>query len=236
MSSCLICHAYFEEVHSWGTLFSLSEPDPICGNCSESFEKITGELCTICGRPFSALSDEYRKGDQCYDCARWENDSEWQGVLTKNRSIYLYNDFAKEVISLYKFRGDYVLSTVFKTHLQQTFKTHFNSSYMIIPIPLSEERLYERGFNQATALAQLLNLPIQEILSRTHLEKQSKKNRSERIESDNVFALKNFELVKGKEILLIDDIYTTGTTLRHAAKVLFKNGANTVSSLTLMRG
>ncbi|WP_449537812.1 phosphoribosyltransferase family protein [Ferdinandcohnia sp. Marseille-Q9671] len=234
MSICLVCHNYFEEVDSWSTLFSMVEPDPLCSTCSEKFVKINGELCEICGRPFSELADEYRKGNLCYDCIRWEKDPRWRGVLTKNRSIYLYNDFAKDVISLYKFRGDFVISSIFKTHLKKAFKMYFTSIFMIIPIPLSEERLYERGFNQASALAGLLGLPVNEVLARIHLEKQSKKSRDERISSENVFRV--VESVQDKDILLVDDIYTTGSTLRQAGEVLLKAGAKSVSSLTLMRG
>ncbi|RFB11037.1 ComF family protein [Bacillus sp. HNG] len=234
MSTCLLCHTYFEDVDSWSTLFSLTEPDPLCSTCSEKFEKVDGELCEICGRPFSELSDEYREGNLCYDCVRWEKETEWQGVLTKNRSIYLYNDFAKDVISLYKFRGDYAISSVFKTPLKKAFKTHFNSCYFVVPIPLSDERLYERGFNQAKALAVFLDVPAHEVLERTHLEKQSKKSRDERISGENVFRV--IDIVQDKDILLVDDIYTTGSTLRHAGKVLTDAGAKSVSSLTLIRG
>ncbi|WP_010676920.1 ComF family protein [Bacillus timonensis] len=234
MSTCLLCHNSFEEVDSWATLFSLAEPDPLCSVCSAKFEKIEGELCEICGRPFTELSSEYRKGNLCYDCVRWEKDPRWQSVLTKNRSIYLYNDFAKEVISLYKFRGDYVISSIFKTPLKKTFKTYFTSSHFVVPIPLSDERLYERGFNQAGALARLLDVPVNEILVRAHLEKQSKKGRDERISGQNVFRV--IGSVQDKDILLVDDIYTTGSTLRHAGQVLLEGGAKTVSALTLMRG
>ncbi|MEH7384283.1 ComF family protein [Bacillus sp. JJ1521] len=234
MSTCILCHTYFEEVDSWSTLFSLAEPDPLCSTCSEKFEKVEGELCEICGRPFSELSDEYREGNLCYDCVRWEKEPEWQGVLTKNRSIYLYNDFAKDVISLYKFRGDHAISSIFKTLLKKALKTHFNPSYLIVPIPLSDERLYERGFNQASGLVELLDVPVHEVLARTHLEKQSKKSRDERISGENVFRVT--DVVQDMDILLVDDIYTTGSTLRHAAAVLLKAGAKSVSSLTLMRG
>ncbi|MEH7381349.1 ComF family protein [Bacillus sp. JJ1533] len=234
MSTCLLCHNCFEEVDSWSTLFSLAEPDPLCSTCSEKLEKVDGELCEICGRPFSELSDEYREGNLCFDCIRWEKDPRWQGVLTKNRSIYLYNDFAKDVLSLYKFRGDYAISTIFKTPLKKASKTHFNPSYFVVPIPLSDERLYERGFNQAKALAELLGMPVHEVLARTHLEKQSKKSRDERISGENVFRV--IDVVQDKDILLVDDIYTTGSTLRHAAAVLLEAGTKSVSSLTLMRG
>ncbi|MGN7296505.1 ComF family protein [Ferdinandcohnia sp. SAFN-114] len=234
MSTCILCHQYFEEVDSWASLFSLVEPDPLCSTCSEKFEIIEGELCECCGRPFLGVADEYREGNLCYDCVRWDQDSRWQGVLTKNRSIYLYNDFAKDVISLYKFRGDYVISSIFKTPLKKAFHTHFNSSHLVVPIPLSDERLYERGFNQAKALAALLDVQVHEMLARTHLEKQSKKSRSERILAENVFRVTGE--VQGKEILLVDDIYTTGSTLRHAGKVLLEAGAKSVSTLTLMRG
>lgn len=234
MSTCMLCHLSFEEVDSWATLFSLAAPDPLCSSCSDKFKKIEGERCGICSRPFSDVPGEYREGNLCYDCVRWENDSHWQGVLKKNQSIYLYNDFAKDVISLYKFRGDYAISSIYKTPLKKAFKTYFNPSYFIVPIPLSDERLYERGFNQASVLAGLLDMPIHEVLARTHLEKQSKKGRTERISGENVFRV--IGEVTDKDILLIDDIYTTGSTLRQAGKVLLEAGAKSVSSLTLMRG
>lgn len=236
MSNCLLCHSYFDEINSWSTLFSLTEPDPVCQNCTEKFEKIDGETCSICSRPFSNISDEYREGELCYDCVRWQQDKRWHDILKKNRSVYLYNDYGKEIISLYKFRGDYIISNAFRTSFKNAFKLYFNPSYVIVPIPLSIERLYERGFNQALGLAQLLNQPIHEILTRTHLEKQSKKSRLERMGTENVFRVVDASFVKGKDILLVDDIYTTGSTLRQAGEKLLDAGAKSVSSLTLMRG
>src|SRR5690606_40303855 len=109
-------------------------------------------------------------------------------------------------------------SSVFNTPLKKTFKTHFSTSYFIVPIPLSDERLYERGFNQAVVLAGLLDMPVHEVLARTHLEKQSKKSRSERIAGENVFRV--IGEVQGRGVLLVDHIYTTGSTLRQAGKVL----------------
>lgn len=69
---------------------------------------------------------------------------------------------------------------------------------------------------------------------RTHSEKQSKKSRYERIHAQQVFQVCSEE-VQGKRILLLDDIYTTGSTLRQAAKVLKSAGAIEVKSLTLAR-
>ena len=105
----------------------------------------------------------------------------------------------------------------------------------IVPIPLSPERLQERGFNQAEALIVEAGLQSANLLKRTHSEKQSKKSRSDRIHVPQVFSLEPTTL-EGKRILLVDDIYTTGSTLRHAAKILVENGAASVSSITIARG
>ena len=66
-------------------------------------------------------------------------------------------------------------------------------------------------------------------------EKQSKKSRSERIHIPQVFQINPQVEIIGKHILLIDDIYTTGSTLRHAAKLLKESGAERIQSLTLAR-
>ncbi|WP_318246450.1 ComF family protein [Rossellomorea aquimaris] len=119
----------------------------------------------------------------------------------------------------------------------QTIKTYLAEvEYdLIIPIPLSDERLYERGFNQSTVLLEEAEVRPSTILTRLHSEKQSKKTRSERLLQEQVFRLAESD-VRGKTILLFDDIYTTGTTLRQAAKLLREAGADAVSSLTLARG
>ncbi|WP_331435273.1 phosphoribosyltransferase family protein [Bacillus sp. SA1-12] len=75
----------------------------------------------------------------------------------------------------------------------------------------------------------------QELLWRTHHEKQSKKSRMERLAAENVFSYASSSKIEDKQILLVDDIYTTGSTLRNAAKLLVDNGAKTVFSLTLIR-
>ena len=145
----------------------------------------------------------------------------------------MYNDFLKEIIARYKFRGDYILAKAFSLFIKERLKDkHFD---YLVPIPLSGERLYERGFNQSAALIHEAGYTAKELLQRIHSEKQSKKSRQERIHQKQVFELLPAD-IKNKSILLIDDIYTTGSTLYHAAKVLKTGGAASIYSLTLARG
>jgi competence protein ComFC len=234
--NCLLCHAPYNPMLSWRYLLTLKEVDCLCSKCRNTFMRINGEICDICGRPFAGLEPSHRQGQLCTDCVRWQEDGEWKDVLTKNRSVYMYNEWMKEAVALWKFRGDYAIIQAFQEEFRREFYRHFDHTFLIVPIPLSAERLYERGFNQAKALAELLNLPIHDLLTRRHLEKQSKKSRRERLRTENVFQLSGKTSLQDKRIVLIDDIYTTGTTLRHAAKVLLKAGAASVSSFTLARG
>ena len=232
-SHCLVCHEEIESNLSWRSLFGKEETPKICGGCNDNFELITGEVCEMCGRPFTFLEEEYRVGNICYDCKRWEEDENWSRSLDRNRSLYRYTDFVKDVVAKFKFRGDYVLAEIFADDLRQNLQS-FQYDY-IVPVPLSEERLYERGFNQAEALITTVGFEPTHLLSRFHTEKQSKKSRSERIHLEQVFKLDTDLNLKSKTIVLIDDIYTTGSTLRHAAKILKDNGAAKVYSFTLAR-
>lgn len=241
---CLICQQPITETITWISLFTLSSQNAqpqICHQCNKNLEPITGEQCQICSRPFSKLDSQFCKQDLCSDCYNWEQNSEWQGLLTQNISIFSYNEFLKDLLAQYKFRGDHELVKIFSQSMQQKFKQTFNqkNSTVIIPVPLSPERQYERGFNQAKSLASLLgHQPSEEILERTHTEKQSKKKRSERLLGDSPFHLKsetNLSQYKNKNIIIIDDIYTTGTTLRQIAKVLKPLSPKSIKSLTLAR-
>ncbi len=241
---CLFCDQPITEIITWSSLFILSSQNthpPICDQCNQKLELITGEQCIICSRPFSKLDPKFRKKDLCNDCYNWEQNPEWQGLLTQNISIFHYNDFLKELLAQFKFRGDHELVKIFAEPIQTKFKQTFDqkNSPILIPVPLSSERQYERGFNQALSLANLIEKqPIEEILERSHTEKQSKKKRSERLLADSPFHLKpdtNPKHYKNKNLLIIDDIYTTGTTLRQIAKVLQSLSPNSIKSLTLAR-
>src|SRR5699024_206564 len=141
-----------------------------------------------------------------------------------------------EIMARWKYRGDYVLVKMFQHTFVQTFTNIFSSQLkksIIVPIPLSKERLRERRFNQAEALAQMLPLTYEHLLTRVHSEKQAKKSRYERLLTHNPFKVKR---TINKSVILVDDIYTTGTTIRHASKVLKENGCPNVYAYTLIRG
>ncbi|QIZ10609.1 ComF family protein [Priestia megaterium] len=230
---CLNCHEVILLSIGWRAIFSVDKEQLICPVCEGKLEKIEGEQCRICSRPFCNIDMKFRRGDLCHDCFRWEEDPEWQGYLERNHSLFLYNDFLKEVIAKFKFRGDYVLARIFSALLKQ--KLAEIAPDLFVPIPLSEERLYERGFNQAAAILAEAGYHPENVLSRIHSEKQSKKSRSERIHLPQVFQVNPNVDLAGKKVILIDDIYTTGSTLRHAAKLLKAAGAASIQSLTLAR-
>ncbi|XJZ26958.1 ComF family protein [Bacillota bacterium Lsc_1132] len=227
---CLICHEIIFTPVSWTTIFSKEKEQLVCPNCERKFEKITGESCRICGRP---LLNSFRSGDLCLDCFRWEDNPEWSGLLDRNVSLFLYNDFLKEVIARFKFRGDYVLAKVFQERIKSQFD--LMPFDQLVPIPLSNERLYERGFNQAEALIIEAGCTPESLLTRIHSEKQSKKSRRDRIHLPQVFQISDDLDLSGQTIVLVDDIYTTGSTLRHAAKLLKQAGAIAFQSLTIAR-
>ncbi|UFT98557.1 hypothetical protein KO561_15340 [Radiobacillus kanasensis] len=121
---------------------------------------------------------------------------------------------------------------------ESEWKTQFNQTFdqikdlTVLPIPLSEERLLERKFNQSDALITLLPVTTQRVLKRINSEKQSKKSRQERMTMKNPFQLMT---PIHTPVLLVDDIYTTGSTLRHAARLLKESGCPKVYAMTLAR-
>jgi len=135
----------------------------------------------------------------------------------------------------WKYRGDYELGYAFEREYSKGFakvRKRAGKNAVIVPVPLSEERLSERGFNQAEMLAGFLKVKKSVVLKRRHSEKQSKKSRSERLASENPFQMQ--ESIQ-TPVILVDDIYTTGSTLHQAAAVLKQNGAPFVAGYTLIR-
>lgn len=232
---CLYCYQEIPSKFTWTSFFRGEKEKTLCNQCRSRLQWIEGETCDTCNRPLTHLPDKWIINEKCKDCVFWERSDKWSNVLTKNESIYIYNDFFKELLAKFKYRGDYALAKIFAEDIRK--KLSALTFDIIVPIPLSEERLYERGFNQTESLLEEAEIPYTPMLKRIHTEKQSKKNRIERLKLSNVFQLiEPPPILLNKSILLFDDIYTTGTTVRQAALLLKTYGATTVSSFTLCRG
>jgi len=225
MSKCFYCFQPKQEPFVWSHFLKNTQSDLLCDDCIKQIDWIGATRCPKCGR-------DSEVEQLCLDCLNWEASMEWSGVLENNISFIKYNAFMKEFFARYKYRGDYELAKVLAELLKSQMNTIREIDF-VCPIPLSEERLVERGFNQVGAVLDFLELPYENLLVRNHSEKQAKKSKKERIQLGDIFsATMN---VEEQTILLVDDIYTTGSTIYHAAKVLKKAGAHKVFSMTFVR-
>jgi len=214
---------------SWATLFFDQKMQLLCDRCQECLEQIIGERCITCSRLLSQLSADHYQDQVCLDCMKWSESG--RKFLDSNHSFFVYNEFLKDMMARAKYRGDYILLKVFA----QYFRKSVLPGSVVVPIPLSEERHLERGFNQAEAIGTLACIEMIHALTRVHNEKQAKKNRAERLNNAQVFQTNGIDLT-GCRVTLLDDIYTTGATLNLAAQELKQTaGAVEVRSLTIAR-
>jgi len=156
-------------------------------------------------------------------------------LIKKLIQYFKYEPFVKELSK--------TLSSLITAHLQLMDERPDFSDFDIIPVPLHKKRLKWRGFNQAEELAkELANffknplmptnlIRIKETLCQTEL---SNEERKENIK--NVFLCQNPEKIKGQKILLVDDVYTTGSTMTECARVLREAGAKKIIGLVVARG
>ena len=112
----------------------------------------------------------------------------------------------------------------------------------IVPVPISEKRLKARGYNQslliAREIANQLNLELLNncLIKTKNIVEQSKLNRDDRIQNvKGVYDIKNKQLIKNKKILLIDDIYTTGSTVNECSKILRQGSPTEIGVLVLAK-
>jgi len=168
-------------------------------------------------------------------------------------NIFSYdNQLIKKAIWSFKFRNKKRLAKIFAQILYdrlledlvdlKTFK-NFNNP-LLIPIPISKKRFRERGYNQCELIAQELykldknlsfHLEINNLIKTKDTPYQSRtKNKKERLKNlKNCFAVKNPKKIKNKNIILLDDIVTTGTTLKEARKALKQNEVKKIICLTI---
>lgn len=146
-------------------------------------------------------------------------------------TLFHYNDAMKDFLHRYKFMHDVVLAHVFNREIAAHLK---HDPRLIIPIPMHPESLKQRTFSHVDECLKAANIPFVQHLAKQSSEQQSKKTRQERLATAQLFEVTNLAAIKHKNIVLVDDIYTTGTTFRHAKKALLEAGANTVDGFILI--
>lgn len=153
----------------------------------------------------------------------------------KHEALYRYNDGFQEWIEQYKYRGDYQLRYTFYNDLKRYFKDKRN--LLVIPIPLSDEKQRKRGFNQVEAILDATNIKYQRILlKKNDTAPQAKKSRYERLKMLQPFSLHiDGKIIEHQEIILVDDIYTTGRTLFYAAECLLPYHPKKIMTFSLAR-
>lgn len=221
MTLCLLCQQSLKNRVLFSDILLLKkEKDGVCIDCKEQFLLISERHCPTC----------FKEGEEkiCSDCLYWQD----KGDEVAHESLYRYNQAMADYVSRYKFFGDYLLRSVFAADLQTYFKD--KSDYTLVPIPINEQRMAERGFNQVTGMLSTAGLPFQEILQKENTKKQSEKTRQERLELQQPFSIVEKSDIP-KRVILVDDIYTTGATIQLAKQVLMKNGAKMISSFSLAR-
>ena len=195
-----------------------------CHNCRQRLQKISPEDCCP-----TCMNIE----KNCRDCAHWK--TIYPEYDFAHKALYRYNEGLQGWLHAYKFLGDYRLRETFAIEIKNYLKKY--SDFLICAIPLSEERLAQRGFNQAEELLKAAHIPSVTLLKRKiDLTPQAHKNRRERLAMEQPYELAvSADKVKNKKILLVDDVYTTGRTLFHGAELLLDAGAQQVRTFSLAR-
>ena len=218
---CLLCGQTMKAVFTFSSLLLLkNDASCLCLDCDSTFERIGEENCPNCMK--TDLSTK------CQDCQLWCK----EGVEVSHRAIFIYNQAMKDFFSRYKFDGDFLLRKVFASVLSAALRKY--KEYQFVVIPLSRDRYADRGFNQVEGLVEAAGFSYLDLIEKREERASSSKSRSERLETELPFFVKSGVSIP-KKILLIDDIYTTGTTINRVKKLLEEAGAEDVKTFSLVR-
>jgi ComF family protein len=215
----------------------------ICVDCSQTYMAIESPICSTCGLVF-----ESREGED-HDCGECLNAPKRFRIA---RSAGVYDKVLMAAIHCLKYKEKIQLARPLGVLLFMVFWRYWNKGKinLIVPVPLHKRKLRSRGFNPSFLLVKewafiskalygtLPVIPVAgDILIRKRwTEPQPGLGRKERLQNiKNAFGVSDLSKVKGKKILLVDDVYTTGATANECAKVLMRAGAARVDVLTLAR-
>jgi ComF family protein len=210
----------------------------ICFSCENKLQIISEPRCKKCSKPIEQDQSEY-----CNDCERKNYHFEY------GYSLWAYDSVMKKSISDFKYRfkkehAKYYINEVIKQYGKTINQLAPDA---IIPVPIHKSKYRERGYNQAEILAKgigrELNIPVlphllirnKKTLPQKQLsDKQRLKNLQEAFIFNNISASDYPRRLE--RLLLVDDIYTTGSTIEACTNVLLSNGVNYVYFITLCIG
>lgn len=231
------------------SLVSLLYPRP-CGICNEIAERFTnGVACEKCwaktrifagNETFCAKCGTYlRDGESAVEafCRRCDNHR-----YDRARAAGIYeNALAAEVVHL---KTTPSLSRRTTALFIAAFDSAgFDDATLVMPVPISKRRLLERGFNQAALLARLIakkggiTLDEKSLVRKVHtpVHRAAMDRKARDLTVKNAFSVTRPALIEGRNIILIDDVLTSGATVSYCARVLKRNGAGKVYVFTLAR-
>lgn len=211
-----------------------SDHHKLCADCWNQLSFLSSPQCPSCGWPLPFTTQDILCGSCLQTPLPYEG---W--------SIFSYQGLIRQLILRFK-HGDatYLAPTLARFLLTGNLKRQktFQSCDYLIPVPLHRWRMVKRQYNQATLLSRELSkltcVPVQtDILFRKkHTQSQHLKSRKQRRDNvKDVFVVQNEQILQGKTVCLIDDVWTTGSTLKNCAYALKKGGAKKIYALSLAR-
>ena len=218
----------------------------ICPTCQMQLPRLKGPFCRRCGAPLEtnrvdrlgALGDRFNDAPNrgCVACA--SSDLTLDGV----RSVWSLEGNARHLIHHFKFSGLRALGPSFGASLGEAQRGWSPPVEAVTWVPLHPRRLRQRGFDQSMILAQMVahdtGIPLMKTLERTIATAQqvnAADREARRENTQGAFRVANHAQIQGEQLLLIDDVFTTGATLSAASDALRAGGTHGVWGLTLAR-
>ena len=223
--TCLACHSRIPEQQ---------KQDFICLSCSKSIERNLPPFCVSCGRKLEKRS---LSKNICLSCSK--KDLQFDRAF----SPCVYTGVVKKLIHEFKYKGkDFLkkpLSAIMSDFIRE-YSLPIDELDLIIPVPLHSSKSREREFNQARLLADCLGETFRKEVAadalKRHKQTKTQAALKEELRFLNVngsFSVQNPQAIRDKQILLVDDVLTTGATSSEAAKTLKNAGARLVFVITL---
>ena len=211
----------------------VSPGETVCPACRKKIHTIQEPVCMKCGKPLLNVRKEF-----CGDCEKKKHS------FTQGKSLWVYETEVKKSIYRFKYQNKREYARGYAEEIAKEYGDWIKKKRIqaIVPIPLYKKKQRKRGYNQAQVLAKELgrvwNLPVYtDLLIRIRDTKPQKMLNDTERKNNLKRAFKTTKnIVQLKHILLIDDIYTTGSTLDAAAAALLAAGAGEVYTCCISIG